>query len=918
MAFSVRNRISQKSWIVFVILLFIGAFYALFFLVYAPNQKERIYAEVFRKLERHGENIQHRAFDKRKQRLINASNSKGSNDENCMQQWKEDLLSVIESTIHLYDGSHGFDHFVVIQQDPQEIVYQSLDNRLHIMPGASLDSLLTGYSHGLSAGNSWNIKISEIELRGFVHQIEVAGLMDEEPANLYLCGLMKQQELVKKTRELEPFIFANALILSIILILLMPLLKLKILSPIERLYRSNVVWLGISFIFGMGFVVLISLSTAQYTWEKIKLADRLQMIAGEIRSNFLADIDQSLQLLDDLDDVSIDVPDKSSGFVVTQDDLGLDRNRLIESMTKNVAWIDHKGLLRRLNHFGDGVQPELNSDSIDLSQRTYVKDINGGSQWLRSNKREFGFQAIQSWSDGNFEVAISKKSPEDDVAVIAAFSKFRSVMDVVLPEGYGFCIMDQDGEVLFHSESTKSLQENFLKEIDESDALISMMNRSVDGVVSFTYNNVGHRSYVTPIDQLPLTLVTFQNLDYAKYPLIEIIKITIFLLCIFFFVLGLATGILVLCKYRGSALKRSKFLFHWLVPTPIKKKAYVELLSFHLVLLFTIVLSITLIRCLKWSQFFYSECVVFLITIIPVYLLLFCYHRLYVVAGEGRYAANRAQKYLSRFSNGVLGNLNRFMVFSSIYIVILNVLYFYWFASNGLVLVVVQLILILLYAIRKYLMIPFDGVQLMTRNVYRYFIASWMLLSGVVPVFIFFFFANMHETRIWSKSNLLHIAKEESIQLKKRAEARDQIWNSVIATSIDTQGRALSNLGKYYPDSISYAADIDIDAFRKAPFVKSSLMALLSHVRISSEPLIAKTNALLRESSLLKQGASTGLWRFFQKKSGDLYLKYNEKGESRFIASHMLIQPFANHPWIFIFFWLVFIITLVALYVALT
>ena len=43
-------------------------------------------------------------------------------------------------------------------------------------------------------------------------------------------------------------------------------------------------------------------------------------------------------------------------------------------------------------------------------------------------------------------------------------TRLSSLVNTVLPEGYGYCLLVISGDVLIHSDTLKSLRENFLDE----------------------------------------------------------------------------------------------------------------------------------------------------------------------------------------------------------------------------------------------------------------------------------------------------------------------------------------------------------------------------------------------------------------------------------------------------------------------
>ena len=68
-------------------------------------------------------------------------------------------------------------------------------------------------------------------------------------------------------------------------------------------------------------------------------------------------------------------------------------------------------------------------------------------------------------------LVFSIKASVEDNPVLAIATRMYSIIDPVLPPGYGFCIMNAEGEVLFHSETKRNTQENFLEEVAQNEKI---------------------------------------------------------------------------------------------------------------------------------------------------------------------------------------------------------------------------------------------------------------------------------------------------------------------------------------------------------------------------------------------------------------------------------------------------------------
>lgn len=97
-------------------------------------------------------------------------------------------------------------------------------------------------------------------------------------------------------------------------------------------------------------------------------------------------------------------------------------------------------------------------------------------------------------------------------AVTAVATRLFSVVDPALPPGVGFAIInDSEGRVLYHSNDDVTLIENFYAETDNNKALLAATQIDQADYIDIVYGGRPMRAYVTPIEQVPWSLVVFKD-----------------------------------------------------------------------------------------------------------------------------------------------------------------------------------------------------------------------------------------------------------------------------------------------------------------------------------------------------------------------------------------------------------------------
>ena len=120
-----------------------------------------------------------------------------------------------------------------------------------------------------------------------------------------------------------------------------------------------------------------------------------------------------------------------------------------------------------------------------------------------------------------------------------------SLYNAVLPGGYQFAVLNKDGTVVFHSDVTRNLRENFLAEADLDPNLQSRVEMRSEGPVTANYMGRPHRMYVLPMaagDQGGRwVIVIFRDLHMEEVMNLEILS----LVSILFVIYAVATILLV-------------------------------------------------------------------------------------------------------------------------------------------------------------------------------------------------------------------------------------------------------------------------------------------------------------------------------------------------------------------------------------
>lgn len=223
---------------------------------------------------------------------------------------------------------------------------------------------------------------------------------------------------------------------------------------------------------------------------------------------------------------------------------------------------------------------------INVADRDYFDAVKSGSLWRR-NGQSFYLTAISSWVSQERLMVVSKRSAfaentngKEQYRMMNLSSPFRSLFKAVLPEGYGFCLVKPNGDVLFHMDQNRSLNENLLEECNQNGTLQALLQTRSEGSAGTRYAGTDQRVYVVPLAGLPLSVVAFRDMRLIWSEDLDVIS-TCSILCLMnLAVILLAILIVQISGYRHSLLQNQSILFTWLRPNKDLAPAYQSVSAF--------------------------------------------------------------------------------------------------------------------------------------------------------------------------------------------------------------------------------------------------------------------------------------------------------------------------------------------------
>jgi hypothetical protein len=411
-------------------------------------------------------------------------------------------------------------------------------------------SSLTPFSLVTLASTEKSVRLAGVDYKLFVQpsRVAVKYTQNERPGdgklNLLVCGLWRADRWRSQSLELP---YAN--IISLILIVLpvfflsWPFVKVTYMSPKERLRPRDGWYMMLSAVFATLLGTIIVANFYYQNFKRSTTQQALCALATDIQRHFDSEF---RLLLSDFDDIqhheefvhrlanqetwnpvrlSIDCLSEADGFhhfdqAFYADATGMQRVKLLvkgqitpQTDVSRYAWFRALQFEPTLSESGQEhgksvsyKKAEENKPHVFTSDRTIARDYQIGLQ--------------RSPNTGEFQMLIAKTFPADRVlpknkrAVLVLVTRPTTLVNPILPPGYGFAVFDQNGLVQLHSDSVRNLEENFFEESRRDPYLMAGALEGKNEFQSINYMGEEKSAYMTPLTGLsttPLTLMVFRS-----------------------------------------------------------------------------------------------------------------------------------------------------------------------------------------------------------------------------------------------------------------------------------------------------------------------------------------------------------------------------------------------------------------------
>ncbi len=429
-----------------------------------------------------------------------------------------------------------FDNILIFENDEnRRVIYQQnrdefIAVRIDTLSSRINSMFMSGYDQVTFSNSEYNVYSHPLQIKNIVSPDSLQSLDKVTPLNCTIVGLVDASRFSSDSRTISHYKISLFLFVVLLIVISLPLIKLKFITPLEEITKFDLVSSIFALIFGAGIITFLTITIYSNRDDKRLIDSHLVTLNKEIDMHLCDELDAVYEQADQISAAFADnnralfnkiIDDKERNGIVTSCMTDSEVWGFPDSVFPHftqIAWLDPGSGKQVLKIDPDSTTTPL----VNVSSREYFTKIKNKNGWLhkltahcdlcdQQAEKQYYIQPIISLTTGERADVITFNDLH--LGHIQAVShRFKSLRKVVMPRSFGFCIVDENGKALFHSQDDKSLREDFIKEADNSPLLQSALYSRTNAHMTLSYHGQDHRLYVSPIENTDWRLITFVSL----------------------------------------------------------------------------------------------------------------------------------------------------------------------------------------------------------------------------------------------------------------------------------------------------------------------------------------------------------------------------------------------------------------------
>jgi hypothetical protein len=379
-----------------------------------------------------------------------------------------------------------------------------------------------------------------------------------------VCGLVSASRFRYDVSAVSTSIVLVAIALALLALCCWPFLRIALIDPSQPLTITDVVLIIICTMVGTAVIALALLDGFAYRGISATADEQMTQFSRRINDDFGHNVSRAMEVLTKAELLTRDearrllqvaaqnvkAPAKPVS-IATQplpQDLMTAETIGLYPYIVSVVWIDDNGMQQ--------VRFARTPGSLaDVSARQYFIQAKLNRTWTVDG-HPYVLEWVRSKDTGYVRAVLAKKTTAVPFSVISLSTELIDVSHAVRPPGVEMAIIDENGEVVYHTDTQRIGYENFFAEADRNRELRSAVVARRAGAVNASYWGEDQSMYVMPLRGSSWTLVTFRAKRLTRVLNVEAALLTLVMLLISSapYVVVYTLVLLVAPRYRAPRL----------------------------------------------------------------------------------------------------------------------------------------------------------------------------------------------------------------------------------------------------------------------------------------------------------------------------------------------------------------------------
>jgi hypothetical protein len=391
--------------------------------------------------------------------------------------------------------------------------------------------------------------------------------------DLALVGFTQTDAMNAASLAISPVLVLGGIAFVLAALVGWSFLKMALVGPQQRVTKLDVLTLAAASVFGLALGTILLLTIAAYARLGADIDQQLAQLAAKLNQSLTREIEdaysQTTAMAEHLRVVCAgesgpELDESCSAATSALERSVADKGNAYPGFVSFTLANDEG--YQRVKVGGDA----KTSRRIVVADREYFRQVKDGRAWaLTQCPLGCVLESHWSWITGKPQVALSMPTGIPGLPVAVLAFPMRPLLEPALPTGFEFAVVDEAGQVQFHSDKQRNVHENLLVETDQNARLQSIISAHRAGTLNTSYWGRPYRAYVMPAVIPGWSVISLHDKQHTRSLVLEWTSVSLLL-----------QGVFMALWMIGAAVAL-KLGTSWLWPDPLRRPWYPVLATLY-------------------------------------------------------------------------------------------------------------------------------------------------------------------------------------------------------------------------------------------------------------------------------------------------------------------------------------------------